>query len=268
MIVLSDRFERFYSSYVSPGDANAILRISSLIAGLPPDPVMSGVADLISATAVDADKVDYINRDSVACGIPVGIDVSRIFLRSGFVQVSRERLRDLKIKSSGSDHEVLFVVNASGMDTIDELAQARASLYQRVYLHGVTRTAERLLGQSLEANVHAGSGRDASLLDALDLWAMSDTNLLERLRASKELRVRVPAEAIFLRQLPKKAAVITTQAVETHFPMREIFRGMEGSAIDEITKQITGVELEALTERNLKGARTPGTRAGNSSRDC
>ena len=32
-----------------------------------------------------ADKVDYINRDAQICGIPVGIDVARLFLRSSFV---------------------------------------------------------------------------------------------------------------------------------------------------------------------------------------
>jgi HD superfamily phosphohydrolase len=81
LIVLSERFGNFYDSYVRPGGqrGEAVLRIACLIGGIPPEPRLSGVAELISSAAVDADKIDYVNRDAAACGIPVGVDVSRIF---------------------------------------------------------------------------------------------------------------------------------------------------------------------------------------------
>ena len=248
MLVLSARFERLYCEYIRPGSREALLRIASLIAGLPPEPAHSGVAN------IDADKVDYINRDSEACGIPVGIDVARIFLRSGFVRLSREQLRDLKLSQVGTDYEVHFVVNASGMDTIDELAQARASLYHRVYLHPVTLTAQRLLGQALEANATHGAG-DPAIVDAFNIWAMSDFGLLVALSRSSFSPVRSLGNRLLGRRLPKKGAVVSPQAMGIHFPLHDIFPRMSSEAIDAIVKQVTGAELEALGHRKLVGQR-------------
>ena len=58
--------------------------------------------------------------------MPVGVDVSRIFLRSGFLRVNRERLLKSGLKENPAEEEILFVVNASGLDTVDEITQARA----------------------------------------------------------------------------------------------------------------------------------------------
>ena len=96
LLILSRRFSHFYDRYVRYGsadwDGDALLKIACLIAGLPPEQRLSGAAELISASVVDADKIDYVNRDAYSCGIPVGVDVSRIFLRSGFLRANRERL--------------------------------------------------------------------------------------------------------------------------------------------------------------------------------
>jgi deoxynucleoside triphosphate triphosphohydrolase SAMHD1 len=93
LVILSKRFSNLYDRYVrygsGDGDGDALLRIACLIAGLPPEQRLSGAAELISASVIDADKIDYVERDAYSCGIPVGVDVSRIFLRSGFLRVSR-----------------------------------------------------------------------------------------------------------------------------------------------------------------------------------
>ena len=132
-VVLSPRFQRFYAEVVraGPGDPDAVLRLASLIAGRPIRPDHLGASDLISGTPVDADKIDYVVRDAAACGIPVGIDVARLFLRSAFLRVSRDVLAALLPtgKSGLTDVQTIFVLNASGVDTIEELAQARAALY-------------------------------------------------------------------------------------------------------------------------------------------
>lgn len=163
-----------------------MLRIACLIAGVPPEPRLTGVTELISSAAVDADKIDYVNRDARACGIPVGVDVSRVFLRSGFVLATRDQLKQADLKDDPASEEVLFVINASGMDTVDEITQARAALYQRVYLHAVTRGAEALLGRVLSANIESSS-KDPKLTDALALWSVSDEVLLSKLIRSEIL---------------------------------------------------------------------------------
>ncbi len=152
-IVLSDRFTRFYSHFVcerADGE-ESLLRVAGLIVSIAPNERLVGVPDIISSHAVDADRVDYINRDAAACGIRVAVDVARLFLRSGLLEKSREELKHLK--EGAAPEEVHFFVSATGMDALEEITQARAALYQRVYYHPVTRTAEGLLAQTLHFQV-------------------------------------------------------------------------------------------------------------------
>lgn len=251
-VILSPRFQTFYSEYVRPnGGSDAILRVASLIAGIAPDDQSRGVAELVSDTAVDADKVDYINRDSVACGIPVGIDVARLFLRSAFVQISPDdmyRLRPSKPRPQAS--EVVFIVNASGVDTIEELAQARAALYHRVYLHQTTRNAERLLGKCLEALADDAGFDDEPFRSVLEAWATDDFALLNRLTSHKSEIVAKTAKRLRNRDLPKRACAFGRTVVQTQIPIKEIFRRADTKSI---FREITGPSLEALRRSSLKG---------------
>ena len=43
--------------------------------------------------------------------------------------LGRERLLKSGLKQDPVPEEILFVVNASGLDTVDEITQARAALY-------------------------------------------------------------------------------------------------------------------------------------------
>jgi deoxynucleoside triphosphate triphosphohydrolase SAMHD1 len=60
IIILSERFEKFYEK-IDPelfSDAHSILRIACLVAGVPPIDSCPNIQDIISAAAVDADKID------------------------------------------------------------------------------------------------------------------------------------------------------------------------------------------------------------------
>jgi deoxynucleoside triphosphate triphosphohydrolase SAMHD1 len=248
VVILSKRFSSFYNGYVRHGaeDPDALLRIACLISGLPPDPRLSGAAELISASVIDADKIDYVNRDAYCCGIPVGVDVSRIFLRSGFLKATRARLLQSRLKDNPAAEEILFVVNASGLDTVDEITQARAALYQRVYLHAVTRTAESIYGGALEVNA-SSSKKDHKIADALSLWAMSDDALLATLILSNEPEVVRRARKLRNRQLPKKAGVFSSLIADMHMPLQLLFPGLSPSEAAAVRKQVVNTPLEELT---------------------
>lgn len=252
LIVLSIRFSRFYLKFVRPGleDPEVLLRIACLICGLPPEPLLSGVTDLISAAAVDADKVDYINRDARACGIPVGLDVSRIFLRSGFIRASRDAMIKAQLKEDPAEEEILFVVNASGMDTLDEIMLARAALYQRVYLHAVTRTAETVLAKVLELNAQS-SNKIPELADALGLWSTCDEALLDKVSNSSDLNVKRLGQKLKNRWLPKKALAFGASSAKMFMPLRDIFPNLRPTDIGIIEAQIANTLLENLTQKNM-----------------
>lgn len=256
LVILSKRFSDFYSDYVrvDKEDRDALLRICCLIAGLPPEPRLSGAAELISASVIDADKIDYVNRDAEACGIPVGIDVSRIFLRSGFLRVSRDRLKKSGLKNSEHPEEILFVVNASGLDTIDEITEARAALYQRVYLHAVTRGAETIYASALDSNVLSNK-KNSDLTDALGLWCRTDNAVLNELIHSADVGVSARAQRLRNRQLPKKACVFSSSIARMHFPLQNIFPHLSSEEAATIRKQVVNTPLEQLTNERVGGTK-------------
>lgn len=251
-IVLTPRFQRFYSKYVVPGSSVETPHIiASLILGLPPEPRLSGIANLISGSAIDADKIDYINRDASACGIDTGIDVSRLFMRSSFLNVHPRELQRLKsLPSAPSTSEVIFVVNASGLDSIEEVGQARTMLYHRVYLHQTTRNAERLLAKSLLACL---SDPNHPLVDALKIWAMDDFGLLRYLSGDPNRNAAVLASRIRFRQLPKRAGAFGRRFVRLSFPVQSVFGKMDSKEVKKLSKQIVGNGLESLRSRVLGG---------------
>lgn len=214
-IVLSPRFCRFYSKYVRPAEEematkmDGALRVASLIMGKPTDKSNIAYSDLISGRVIDADKLDYVSRDGMACGIPTGIDVGRLFLRSAFLRFSKDDLNRLRRRSGYRDvdcDQVHFIVNSSGRDTIEELISARTSLYHRVYFHQTTRNAERLHEQLIE-RVLTVSNENNGHMDALKIWAKSDEEMLAKVLESGDPMVRQLAIRVSSRQLPKRAVV-------------------------------------------------------------
>lgn len=244
--ILNPRFDLFYRRYVrAVQDPEAVLRLAALVAGLKPQTHLRGAANLISNASVDADKVDYVNRDALACGIPVGLDVARLFLRSSFYEVSKEKLTKLRVPQPATS-EVIFVVNASGVDTIDELAHARAALYQRVYLHQTTRNAERLLGRTLEALPEDPPDR---LRNALHLLSLNDASLLLALSSHEHSRVAQLADRLRARQLPKRACVFGRSFASTWMPITDAIPGVHQA---DVSRHALGMVVARLRSDELK----------------
>ena len=208
---------------------------------------MTGIPQLLSASAVDADKVDYINRDARNCGIPVGVDVARVFLRSGIVKVERNKIIELGLKQNPASHEFFFVINSSGLDTIDEILLARTALYQRVYFHSVTRAAERLLGKAIEA---AG----AEFSDTLELWCLTDEVLLDRI--SRNHKSKPYAFRLLNRDLPKKAFSFSPGLNGMLMPIEEILPDLAPGSLTSLRKQVSNTVIEErLRDEKLRAGK-------------
>jgi HD superfamily phosphohydrolase len=215
-LILSPRFERFYFGYVCHGssrDKSAIARIVCMIAGRRMHEKCGNIQGLISSSSVDADKIDYVNRDAAACGIPVGVDVSRVFLGSALLGIKRDKAKELRF---GGNDTFIFALNASGWDTYDEIIRARSMLYQRVYLHSFTRTAEAVFARAMRLNAD-------HLHDAFDVWALTDDAVLDALLRSPVSEVQLLAASLRDRQMPKKACALGAALVSTIAPIASIF---------------------------------------------
>lgn len=248
LIVLSSRFGSYYRDYVDPGaSANSLLAMAALIAGKAPVKRLAGIPSIISSAAVDSDKIDYINRDALNCGIPIGLDIERLFLRSGLVRATKQQLRHLK--DDPADEEIHFIVNASGVDALEEITDARAALYQRVYLHPVTRTAEAVFGQALKR--HGESGSEA-LQDALDIWTHSDDTLLRALRDSPDSIASKLADNLSWRELPKKACAFSTLIAEPYMPLASLPPKLDLANQTMLARQISNAAVNYLAWEELR----------------
>ncbi len=98
---------------------------------------------IITAFPIDADRMDYLLRDSYFSGVTYGIyDINRIF--SSFM-------------ATVNDNVVYLTYKESGLDSMLRFIQSRSHLYNQVYFHKTNRSANSMLAyattSSREKNV-------------------------------------------------------------------------------------------------------------------
>lgn len=210
-VVMSNRFAHFYARYVQPCSAGSSREslgiISALIMGRPPKSKNRALSQIISG-AIDADKIDYMTRDARACGISLGVDVSRVFLRAGVYDIrSSDKLADLAVSEEIKETPVkIFVIDQSGTDTLEELGLGRVSMYARVYHHQFSRNIERQYEELLVLVQQSGydNGRYS---DFLQLFSLPEDVVLHTLRSDPAVPAEVRQRAMMLanRELNKRA---------------------------------------------------------------
>lgn len=91
------------------------------------------VAGLISGP-IDADKLDYMSRDSHHAGLPLGHDLGRLISKLEVLPEAR---------SGGSGGRMGIAL--SGVAAYEQMIIARALLYDRIYYHHKVRAAEAMV---------------------------------------------------------------------------------------------------------------------------
>lgn len=255
IVVLSDRFRNFYRDVVlATGDQKEadrrLLIAALLILGKSHRDDFPGLAQIISSHDVDADKVDYIQRDSMLCNIPVGVDVARLFYRSCFLTVSGSQLESLGKSARG--RQTLFVVNASGVDTGEEMIHSRAVLYHRVYRHKTTRLLERIWSKTLEATSIYGSGDFDQ--DVARLWASNDQSILS-MRQMVDGRDSQFFRAVTVRRIPRRVFIINSDIIRFPNSSIDFLDARVGEKLISLDKNVIGAYLAKLQsgEAGLNG---------------
>ncbi|MBA2688904.1 MAG: HD domain-containing protein [Gemmatimonadaceae bacterium] len=136
-------------------------RIHALVRGQSNSPLQG----LISGS-LDIDKIEYLKRDALMCGVPYGeIDVDRL-------------LNSMVVVEDPSDGKVKIGVMEKALSALESLLFAKYQMYRNVYWHHAVRSAtsmyKRLVGDSLRAGALNGS----------ELSSMTDEGLLHKLESS------------------------------------------------------------------------------------
>ncbi|GGA63945.1 HD domain-containing protein [Ornithinibacillus halotolerans] len=128
-IILGDTFVNKILQRVSPGFAQ---EVADVIAKTHPNKL---VVSLISSQ-IDADRMDYLQRDAYFTGVSYGhFDMERI----------------LRVMRPIEDQ---VVIKSSGMHAVEDYIMSRYQMYWQVYFHPVTRSAEVILTKILHRAKH------------------------------------------------------------------------------------------------------------------
>jgi uncharacterized protein len=196
---LSGRFLRApeLGAAISELGADAAGRIESLIRGSSSSPLQG----LVSGS-LDLDKIEYLNRDAMFCGVPYGaVDVDRL-------------LHALTLLRDPQSGRVEVGVHAKGLAALESLLFAKYQMFRNVYWHHAVRAATALYLRLVREAV------DAGVITAEELVGRTDEGLLTlielRAAAAGERGARVSGQwlpAVRNRRLPKRALEISGDAL-------------------------------------------------------
>ncbi|HKO17203.1 MAG TPA: HD domain-containing protein [Gemmatimonadaceae bacterium] len=231
------------------GEVAAVLR-RSLGDGAPDEIVrlirgesLSPLQRLISGS-LDLDKLDYLKRDALMCGVPYGeIDVDRL-------------LNSLTMVESNGRREIGII--EKGLAALESLLFARYQMYRNVYWHHAVRSATAMYKRLVEDAVHAGS------LDAQALAAFTDEGLLHDLarRAPTPLLAALRERRLYKRAAQAPAAELEPGAAEWIADDRALTRRAEDALAAELGLAAGDVLLDFPAKTQMLGLDMPVLRRG------
>ena len=170
--------------------ADAPARIVALIRGRSASPLQG----LISGS-LDLDKIEYLRRDALMCGVPYGeIDSDRL-------------INSLVVLASGHRR---IAIQEKGLSALESLLFAKYQMYRNVYWHHAVRSATAMYKRLVSDALDAGS------LGADELARFTDEGLLLGLEAKggHPLLTRLRHRQLYKRALEVPAAELPHDAGE------------------------------------------------------
>lgn len=173
-------------------------RIERMIRGMGDSPLQGLVAG-----SLDLDKIEYLNRDAMCCGVPYGaVDVDRIIHTFAL-------LRD---PATGA---LEIGIHEKGLTALESLLFAKYQMFRNVYWHHAVRAATALYKRAVQQAVEIGLVSSAELVGRTDDGLLA---LLEERASASEDPVAVRLRDRWLpglryRRLPKRAVEIPGDAL-------------------------------------------------------
>ena len=168
-------------------------RVIALIRGHSRSPLQG----LVSGS-LDLDKIEYLKRDAIMCGVPYGeIDVDRL-------------LNSLVLVDEPETGRRVVGVLEKGLSALESLLFAKYQMYRNVYWHHAVRSATAMYKRLVDEALGAGT------IDARALSAFDDESLLHRLAEGGRppLLAALRERRLYKRVLECPAAELDADALE------------------------------------------------------
>ena len=175
---------------LGPSAPEAVL---ALICGTSESPLQG----LISGS-LDLDKIEYLKRDALMCGVPYGeIDVDRL-------------LNSLVLVNEPDSGRRVVGVLEKGLSALESLLFAKYQMYRNVYWHHAVRSATAMYKRLVDEALAAGD------VDARTLSTFDDEGLLHRLagRGASPLLSALRERRLYKRVLECPAAELPDERLE------------------------------------------------------
>ena len=174
----------------SAGIADPAASLGAMISGTSPHPL----AGLISGS-IDLDKIDYLRRDAMMCGVPYGeVDVDRLLTTLTVAELDGRRT---------------IGIHEKGIAALESLLFAKYQMYRNVYWHHAVRAATAMFKRLVhEAVVDR-------LLDPSTLAECTDDGLMHELLAHDRTGL---ADGLRTRRLYKRALEIVPAELGADVP--------------------------------------------------
>ena len=184
LLVLSDSMDTVlnHPSFKFPtSKADLAVRLVARIIGARSHLNASYLSGIVSGP-VDADKLDYMARDSHHAGLSVGLDTDRLLSKLEVITITPEnvppRLQDLKARAEASEQRRIYDmgISMSGIGAYEQMIVGRVVLYDRLYYHQKVRAADAM-AQRL---VQLAETERGSVFSICDLFLdVSDDTMVE-----------------------------------------------------------------------------------------
>jgi len=143
--------------------------IICLIVGVPVDKYALPYSKIINGP-VDADKCDYLTRDSYVTQVPVAVDITRLIQKLRLVNV--EKINTSEIWDDNTPERIPYLelaVASAAEKTIFQLSMARYTMYGSVYYHQKVLTVETMFRDILKQYQDLFPARLSKFSEALKL---------------------------------------------------------------------------------------------------
>lgn len=138
--------------------------------------LQAGYLSGVISGPIDADKIDYMARDSYHSGFPIGLDLDRLISKLEVIIIKKdnapnEELRNRATNTGGRVYEI--GISLSGLGAYEQMIIGRVLLYDRLYYHHKVRAAEAMLRRLVELVAEEGC-ESLGLADYFKLFSEGD----------------------------------------------------------------------------------------------
>ncbi|MGA2084044.1 MAG: HD domain-containing protein [Terracidiphilus sp.] len=217
---------------------------------------LNGHYQLILNGPFDADKLDYIFRDGHYSGLPLGVDLDRLYLKTEIHLINKQNAP--KNSPIFPDQMRRLVMARPGINSLEQIVAARMNLTATLYHHHKIRACDCMLkGLLLFCRENAEKLCGRKIETAADFLYLTDSKILGCTDAKGPMGEML--SNIINRRLYKRALVLSMNGFERPESEGETEKG-EGKELNRVHKLIDlpFKDLRELAEKIWQKAGSPG----------